>query len=135
MRRVREALNRSPLIARVVPFIIFVALTALQGKFGPTSQYWIYSAKTIVGAFLIWAMWPIVTEMRWAFSWEAVAIGVFVFVFWVGLDPYSPKLMKIDGVWNPNIEYRNGSPLALGFIVFRIFGSSTIVPQMEEVFF
>src|SRR5882724_589087 len=104
MNKLREALNRSPLVARVVPFVLFVTLTALQGKLGPMSQYWIYSFKTIVGAFLIWAMWPIVSEMRWAFSWEAVAVGVFVFVFWVGLDPYCPKWFKVDGVWNPYIE-------------------------------
>jgi CAAX prenyl protease-like protein len=135
MKRLREALGRSPFTARVAPFVIFVMLTALQGKLGPNSQYWVYAAKTLVGAFLIWAMWPIVTEMRWAFSWEAAAIGVFVFVFWVGLDPYCPKWFKIDGVWNPNLAFGAGSPLALGFIIFRVIGSSTIVPHMEEVFF
>ena len=134
MNKLREALDRSPLIARVVPFVIFVALTALQGKYG-LSYYGVYCAKTFVGAFLIWLMWPLVKEMRWAFSWEAVAIGIFVAAFWIGLDPYSPKWMKIDHVWNPHADLGANSTLALAYIVIRILGSTLVVPHMEEVFF
>ena len=132
MNRLREALNRSPLVARVVPFVLFVALTALQGKFG-LSYYGVYCAKTFVGIFLIWLIWPIVTEMRWAFSWEALAIGIFVAVFWIGLDPYCPKWMKVDHVWNPHVDL--GADAALAYIAIRILGSTLVVPHMEEVFF
>jgi len=59
MNWIREALNRSPLVARVAPYVIFVALTALQGKLGEGSQYWVYLTKTAIGAVLIWATWPI----------------------------------------------------------------------------
>src|SRR5687768_17371379 len=105
MNWVRKALDRSPLVARVAPFLVFVALTALQGKVEAGSEYWMYCAKTAVGALLVWAMWPIVKEMRWAFSWEAVAIGIFVAVFWVALDPITPKFMKVEKVWNPHDFY------------------------------
>ena len=135
MTLLREALNRSPFIARVVPFIIFVGLTALQGKLGPGSEYWVYSAKTVVGAILVWLMWPIVKEMRWAFSWEAVGIGVFVAVFWVALDPITPKFMKVEKLWNPHDFYGAGSAAAWGVIIFRILGSTIVVPHMEEVFY
>ncbi len=63
----------SPIIARVAPFLIFLALTFLQGKFGAASAYWFYFAKTIAGAWLVWEMRPFVSEMRWAISWEAIA--------------------------------------------------------------
>ena len=72
----RKLLSRSPLVARVAPFVIFLVLTAAQGKFGPASAYWFYLAKTLVGLWLILEMWPLVGEMRWAFSWEAVLVGV-----------------------------------------------------------
>ena len=134
MNKLREALDRSPLISRVVPFVIFVALTALQGKYG-LSYYGVYCAKTFVGAFLVWLMWPLVKEMRWAFSWEAIAIGIFVAVFWVGLDPYCPKWMKVDRVWNPDIDLDANSTPALAYIAIRIIGSTLVVPHMEEVFF
>jgi CAAX prenyl protease-like protein len=135
MKRLREALNRSPIVARVAPFVVFVALTALQGKLGPNSQYWVYLAKTVVGVVLIWAMWPIVREMRWAFSWEAVAMGVFVFVFWVGLDPLYPRFFKIDAAWQPWRDFGENSPLAWATMIGRVIGMTLVVPPMEEVFY
>src|SRR5204863_389755 len=74
-------------------------------------------------------------EMRWAFSWEAVVVGVAVFVFWVGLDPRYPHFVKADRSWNPNADFGVHTPLALGIILFRILGSTLIVPPLEEVFF
>jgi CAAX prenyl protease-like protein len=135
MNWIREALNRSPFVVRVAPYVIFVALTALQGKLGEGSQYWVYLAKTLIGAVLIWAMWPIVTEMRWAFSWEAVAVGIFVFVFWVGLDPFYPHFFKIDAVWQPLRDFGDGSALAWGIMMARVIGMTLIVPPLEEVFY
>ena len=70
----------------MAPFVLFVLLTAAQGKFGAASAYWFYAAKTLVGLWLIVAMYPLVAEMRWAFSWEAVLVGVGVFAVWVGLS-------------------------------------------------
>jgi len=138
MSKLREALGRSPFWARVAPFILFVSLTSLQGKFG-LSYYGVYCAKTFVGVFLVWLIWPVVTEMRWAFSWEAVVVGIFVAVFWVGLDPWCPKWFGIDHVWNPYADLRKigetGSKWALAYVIIRIAGSTLVVPHMEEVFF
>lgn len=135
--------------ARVAPFVIFVALTACQGEFGPASAYWFYFAKTLVAVWLIWEMRPLVLEMRWAISWEAVVIGVGVFVIWVGLDPFYPKLGEISAklrlakflgttsqaVWNPHVQFGPNSALAWLMIVTRILGSTLVVPPLEEVFY
>jgi uncharacterized protein len=135
-------LRSSPFIARVAPYIIFVALTALQGKFGDASKYWFYLAKTIVGIWLVWAMWPVVKEMRWTFSIEAVFVGVGVIVVWIALDPFYPKLDQLFGgksgppkLWNPHEQFGAGSALAWTIIVARILGSTLIVPPIEETFF
>jgi CAAX prenyl protease-like protein len=125
----------SPAAARVAPFLLFLALTFCQGKFGAVSAYWFYFAKTIAGAWLIWEMRPFVLEMRWAFSWEAVAIGVAVFAIWVGLDPFYPHLTKNSAAWNPNLQFGENSALAGVFIVTRILGSTLVVPPLEEVFY
>jgi len=135
MKGLRDLLNRSPLIARVAPFVIFLLLTALQGKVGPASAYWIYAAKTIVGALLVVAMWPIVAEMRWAISWEAVVAGVGVFLFWVFLDPYYPKWGSGGEVWNPFTQFGAGSTLGWFFVAVRILGSGFVVPPLEEAFY
>lgn len=153
----RKVFPGSPTAVRIAPFVIFVLLTAAQGKYGPASAYWFYFAKTLAGAWLVWEMWPLVAEMRWAFSWEAIVVGAGVFALWVGLDPcyphandllnrLSPSLQKIGlgflgsdpkpaAVWNPNVQFGAGSALAWLFIVTRIVGSSLVVPPLEEVFY
>ncbi len=128
-------LSGSPALVRVVPFIIFLLVTAAQGHWGEASRYWCYLAKTLVGIWLIWLMRPLVAEMRWAFSWEAVVVGVAVCVMWVGLDGFYPKLGKPGGGWNPHAQFGAGSALAWFFVIVRILGSSIIVPPLEEVFY
>ena len=131
----RKQFASSPTGARVAPFVIFLLLTFGQGQFGEASRYWFYLAKTLVGAWLVWEMRPFVAEMRWAISWEAIAIGIGVCAVWVGLDEFYPKLGKAGSVWNPNSQFGDGSALAWLFIGVRIIGSSFVVPPIEEVFY
>ena len=81
MSLLKQLTNR-PAAIRVAPFIIFVLLTAAQGHFGAASAYWLYLAKTVVGLGMILALRPLIAEMRWAFSWPAVLVGVAVFAAW-----------------------------------------------------
>jgi uncharacterized protein len=124
-----------PAAARVAPFVIFLALTACQGKFGAASACWFYFAKTIVGAWLIWEMRPFVSEMRWAISWEAILVGVLIFSVWVGLDPLYPKFSSKGATGNPNEVFGQDSPLAWFFIAVHILGMTFVVPPLEEVFY
>lgn len=121
--------------ARVAPFFIFAALTTSQTLFGEAGRYWIYISKSFVGAWLLWVVWPVVPEMRWKVSWEAVVVGLLVLVMWVGIDPFYPKYPKEPKPWNPNSLYGEGSALAWTLVVGRILGSSIVVPPMEEMFY
>lgn len=134
----------SPMLVRVVPFAVFIALTACQGEFGEAGRYWIYLIKTVVAAAMLWAVRPFIAEMKWKISWEAVVVGVAVFVMWAGLDGALVKLgfadsypkMKLPNVaWNPHEQFGEGVLLAWFFIAVRLLGSSLIVPALEEVFF
>ena len=144
MNSLTAILRRSPVTARVAPFVVFIVITFAQDWFGAAGRYWLYLAKTLAGAWMLWAVWPVVTEMRWKLSWQAVVVGIGVFVMWVGLDdllvklglPNSyPKLKLSGAAWNPNDTFGAGSALAWFFIVVRIAGSSLVVPMLEEVFF
>ncbi|MDH7504270.1 MAG: CAAX prenyl protease-related protein [Verrucomicrobiota bacterium] len=138
MKAIRKSFESSPLIARVAPFIVFIALTLFQGRLGEGSHYWIYLAKTLVGLWLVLVSRPFVSEMRWAFGWEAVAVGVAVFIMWVGIDPFYPRLPGMGqstATWNPIAHYGQGSAMAWLFILTRILGSTFVVPQIEEVFY
>ena len=144
----KKFFSGSPTAARVAPFVIFVLLTAAQGKFGAASAYWFYLAKTLVGLWLIFEMRPFVTELRWAFSWEAILVGVGVFAVWVGISgewttqnslwiklgiSHPPKNPVV--AWNPNEQFGSGSALAWCFVAVRILGSTFVVPPLEEVFY
>ena len=165
MNQLNDRLRQSPALARVLPFLIFVVGTALQDSFGPAGRYWIYLGKSLAGVWLVWGLLrPWVAEARWAFSWEAVVVGVGVLVIWVGLDPYYPAvdqlfagltqhcwnpLVRAVGLggwaqtatgaapvpWNPHAQFGEGSFLAWMFVVGRILGSSIVVPPLEEVFY
>jgi uncharacterized protein len=124
----------SPVLVRVIPFAAFAALTLLQGPLGDNAQYWIYACKTIIGAWLLWMVRSHIKEMRWNFSWEAVAVGVAIFALWVGLDGHFP-MFPHPGNFNPERTYGAGSFWAMLFIGVRIIGSSLVVPPMEEVFY
>ena len=125
----------SPILVRVIPFAVFAILTMFQGRFGEAAQYWIYALKTIIGAWLLWQVRYYVKEMKWRFSWEAVAVGVGVFIAWVGLDGYYPTLAHRSGTFNPLSTYGAGSAMAMIFVAVRIIGSSLVVPPLEEVFY
>jgi CAAX prenyl protease-like protein len=135
VRLLEKKLAGSPVAARVAPFLIFLVFTAGQGKFGPASAHWFYLAKTLAGAWLVWEMRPLVREMRWAFSWEAIAVGVGIFAIWVGLDPFYPKFFHGGATGNPNETFGENSALAWFFISVHILGMTLVVPPLEEVFY
>ena len=121
-------------MARVAPFIIFLVLTYCQGQFGAASAYWFYLAKTLIAVWLIWEMRPLVSEMRWAISWEAIVVGIGVCVMWVGIDRFYPQF-KTSGTWNPHVQFGENSALAWLMIATRTLGSTLVVPPLEEVFY
>lgn len=130
-----QHVTQSPLLIRVVPFVIFLVLTFLQGKLGETSKYWLYAAKTFLAVWLILWMRPHVPEMRWKFSWEGLVAGLAVFALWVGLDGLYPAFGSGGEGWNPHQAFGEGTALAWSLIAIRVLGSAWVVSPLEEVFY
>ncbi len=138
-----EKSRHAPTLVRVVPFAIFLLLTFFQNHLGEAARYWLYLAKTVVGAWMIWQVWRLVPEMRWKVSGAAIVVGLVVFIMWISIDqlfrewglPFAPRFKISQGPWNPNVQFGAGSLLAWFFIVVRIAGVSIVVPPLEEVFF
>src|SRR5947207_1309067 len=129
MNLLSSRFNASPVAVRVLPFFLFLGLTAIQSLFGPGGQFWIYLLKTLIGARLIWEVRAFIPEMQWKFSLSAVLAGIFVFVMWVGLQDFlrtvgiNPKFAVIESSgpsWNPRDFFGSASPLAWFFVVVRI---------------
>jgi uncharacterized protein len=148
MRLLNKRFASSPVASRVAPFVIFLLLTSGQGEWGEASRYWFYFAKTLVGIWLIWEMVPYVAEIRWAFSWEALVVGIGVFALWVGISgswttqntlwvkiglSHAPATAPLP--WDPLVQYSGHAALAWLFIITRILGSTLVVPPLEEAFY
>ena len=88
MKALLNKIQESPTLTRILPFLLFLILTSTQGSFGPESQFWIYLIKTLLGTWMIWIIWPLVGEMRWKFSIEAVGAGILVFILWIQLNSF-----------------------------------------------
>ena len=138
----RRIPSLSPATARVAPFIIFVGLTSAQGWFGPASAYWLYLIKTLLGLWMLIELRPLLSEMRWALSWEAVVVGITIFAVWVGIsrgwaleDSFRHMPVKPASFWDPPAQFGINSPLAWLFIATRILGSTFVVPPLEELFY
>lgn len=135
MNALTGKLQASPLLARVLPFAVFLVLTAFQGSFGPESHFWVYLAKCVVGGWLVWVTWPLVSEMRWAVSLEALFAGILVFILWVAMDSLYPKFSASDDSWNLHKHFGSASAMFWVFAGVRIAGSTLLVPLLEEVFY
>jgi uncharacterized protein len=98
--RLRSQLEANPALTRALPFLVFLGLTFCQGKWGSASPYWVYLVKSIVGAGAIWLVRPLIAEMRWRASWPGLAVGIGVFLLWIGLDGLYPDLSQIAGKIN-----------------------------------
>lgn len=136
----RENMAKSPEYARFMPFLVFVVITFVGGMLGGNGMFWAYALKVVVGAWLVLEMRKFVPEMRWTFSWQAVVVGILVFVAWVGLDPFYPKnnlLFKdtAGSIWDPFSRFGEESIIAWSLIAVRIFGMTIIVPPLEEAFY
>lgn len=139
------------ILIRVVPFVVFLVLTGVQGMFGEEGRYWIYFLKTVAGAWLLYDMIGMVKELEWKFSWEAWVVGIGVCVMWVGIDPYVPPFgefmhklgfmpppkppEEVELPWNPFNQFEGGAVTAWFFVVVRTLGSTIVVPPLEEIFY
>ena len=135
MQFLRKKCESSPEFARIAPLAIYAILGFFQDGFGPEAKYYAYIAKTLLGAWVLWQVRPFVQEMRWKVSWEAVAVGVAIFVLWIGLDGYYPRLSDPGVGASPFAQFGAGSAVAWFYVVVHIAGMTVIVPPVEEIFY
>jgi CAAX prenyl protease-like protein len=68
-----------------------------------------------------------------SWSWRAVAIGVAVFVIWIGLERVTGRPTAGSSIGKALGEMPVG--LAVGWLLFRVVGSVVTVPIAEELAF
>lgn len=143
-----------PLVARVLPFVLFMALLALRGELPADGSAgidprWVYGITVLVVGGALAYFWRDYAELGRGSGLGladlilSVAVGVAVFVLWINLDAgwmQLDQLMALVGLGEAGKAAASFVPLdAAGqpiwpLIVVRIVGAALLVPLMEELF-
>ncbi len=131
--RVHVAEGHNPTAAYLVPFLAIVATQMLAGAASTGSLFDVFYPVRVVaaGAALVYFR-RVYRDIRWTCSWEAVGVGVLVFVLWMALEP-SPDVTKQAAFAD---ALHALSPAMLGlWLTARVVGSVVTVPIAEELAF
>ncbi len=127
-----------PITAYVVPMILFMLLTWVEGRF-PAVYIWIYFAKTaIITASLafFYPKWKQEIRFDARVLPLAIVIGLAVFAEWILVDTwvkYPHITLGARTALNPFLAIPQSS-LRMAFIAVRLFGIAVMVPIVEELF-
>jgi len=121
---------------RVLPYVLFLAITQIGGLFGPVGPLVAYPIKLIAVTallliFLRRGSYPeLGTRYRWAMFPLDVLVGVAVFFLWIA--PESIGFLQYgSSAYDPHAA---GEALRVPMIFIRLLGAVVMVPFMEELF-
>jgi uncharacterized protein len=133
---------RFSVVARALPFAVFIAFLALRGHLGdradlPFDARWVYAAGVLVTGALLIAWRREYGELssqlapnsrEWAL---AIAAGFGVFLAWISLDAAWMTLGQPTASFVP---LNASGDLDLPLLAARFIGAALLVPVMEELF-
>jgi len=137
-----------PAAARYLPFALFMACIggeellrylAASGLFSVSKEFflYLYPVRIVLVVGFLYSFRTGYPELNWRdlralpASLVTVAVGVVVFVCWIGLDSWVFKGAGAGDGFNPLLL---PSGMQLPAIVVRIVGAVLVVPIMEELF-
>lgn len=137
-----ESLLSRAALARILPFVLFMALLAVRGNWPDGGLLgldgrWVYGISVLaVSGTLAWFWRDYVELARGSFpNWRewllAVVVGVVVFALWINLA--EPWMM----LGEPTAGFRPVDAEGLiewDLVVIRWIGAALMVPVMEELF-
>jgi len=125
-------------VAYMLPMGAFVGLTFLGGYLPESAFPFVYAAKTVIAAVLLWMLWPAFTRINWDYFWTGVLVGVVGLFQWVGTEElllkYWPSYPRMSGEpFDPTKAFTSPEAFWL-FVLVRWAGPTLVVPVMEELF-
>ena len=116
--------------ALLTPFFLTMAAAMIAATF-PSDFNLFYPLQVIVTAAALGYFRRAYSDLGWDLSWQAVAIGVAVFVVWIILEPAADTTSSHVEAGLAELPY-----WAAGmWIFFRVIGSVITVPIAEELAF
>jgi exosortase E/protease (VPEID-CTERM system) len=119
-------------VAYVGPLLAIVAIMFVSRVFSDRLD-WLYPVRVLAAGLVLWFCRSQYTELRWSWSWLPVALGIGVFLLWIGLERFAPVAdagLSLKTAWE-------GLPVgwATVWLIFRLLGSVVTVPLAEELAF
>lgn len=133
-----RAPTESEWLPYVAPFVVLVGLLALENLL-KLERGWGYPLRivAVTAALLIFSRRVVTIEPRHFLS--SVLLGIAVFAIWIGPDALIPGY-RGHWLFSNSITGTAASTVAAGnrenwwFLLFRVAGSSLVVPVAEELF-
>lgn len=114
-----------PIVAQVLPFVVFMASALLASTFSETPSV-LYHWRTLAMALGLAIFWPYLRALPWRLDPLALASGLIIGVLWIatgpeasGTAPFGTLTGAAFGIW----------------IIARLIGTSLLVPVIEELMF
>ncbi len=128
-------------LARILPFVLFMALLALRGALPVDNAYldprWVYGVSTVAVSLALISQRKRYQELgqegrlSWAHGLMAAALGALMFEAWVRLTQPWMMLGAPTATFRP-VDAQGD--LIWPLVVVRWVGASLMVPVMEELF-
>jgi exosortase E/protease (VPEID-CTERM system) len=121
----------NPTVAYLAPLAAILAVALVTGAF--TSGFdWCYPARVLAAAGVLWTFRRDHVDLRWTWSWTAVAIGAGTFVVWMALEPRTTS--DAGAAFSASLAAISPAG-AIVWLAFRVVGSVFTVPVAEELAF
>ena len=129
--RAERVASDNPTAAYLVPFLVILGAGMFAGALTGTFE-WLYPLRFFAAAVALWAFRTRYSTLDWRVGWLGPAIGVAVFLIWIGLDRLT------------SVSVATAMPAALGassgaaritWLSFRVLAATITVPIAEELAF
>jgi len=123
--------TENPTAAYLVPFLMILGAGMVAGAMSGRFE-WLYPLRFFAAAGALWAFRAKYSNLDWRVGWVGPAVGVGVFVLWIGVD----RLMGGQGAnaMPPALSASSGGA-RITWICFRVLAATVTVPLAEELAF
>lgn len=118
--------------AYLVPAMAIIATAMVTTSFWPGFDRY-YPVRVIAATLALLFYRKSYAELRLRWSWEAFAIGIAVYIFWMALEPLKSSPSSGEPL-RASLESL-GPIWSIVWLVFRVVGSVVTVPIAEELAF
>jgi len=122
--------NSTLAAALLTPFLVQMAALMVSSAFSSGFDL-LYPIRIGVVTAVLWYYRKTYNKVLCSWSWQASAMGVLVFMIWILLEPNSQS----NGTALLQGFKKLPSEFALLWLIFRVLGSSIVVPLAEEFAF